>query len=82
MPPICLAICGVGTGVGKTHIGCAVAAELVRRGETVVAQKPVETGFSAAGSDAERLAEACGGPLRRPRYALREPVSPHLAARS
>jgi dethiobiotin synthetase len=80
--PLRVAICGAGTGVGKTHVACALAIELVRRGRGAIAQKAVESGFSTETSDAARLALACGQGQRRPLYAFAEAVSPHLAARA
>jgi len=79
--PRCIVVVGAGTNVGKTHVACALASALVRRGEPVTAKKPIESGYEAEGSDAARLAAAAGHPLIAPRYALAEPVSPHRAAR-
>jgi dethiobiotin synthetase len=42
--PVGIAITGTDTGVGKTVIGCALAAALLRRGVHVGVMKPVETG--------------------------------------
>src|SRR5438067_13438467 len=78
-------VCGAGTGVGKTHVACALAAEWRRREVPAVALKPIESGFDEMRketSDAAYLALAAGSPFRRPCYALREPVSPHRAARA
>jgi dethiobiotin synthetase len=73
-----LVICGSGTEVGKTYVACSIlrgwAGE--RRG-----LKPVESGVSGVAADAAALAEAAGHALVRPLHALRDPVSPHLAAR-
>lgn len=77
-----IVVVGAGTGVGKTHVATALAAELVRRGVPLTARKPVESGYAESGSDAERLARSAGHPTLRPLYALREPVSPHRAARN
>jgi dethiobiotin synthetase len=81
-----LFVTGTGTGVGKTVVACAIAAELAERGELVSVFKPVVTG----------LAEAHGGPPDHERlrasarshqsladvapYEFDPPVSPHLAA--
>jgi len=85
-------ILGCGTGVGKTRVSVALLRALALRGLPTLGLKPIESGIEQAsdlstappGSDAAALASA--GSLRaqvlHPLYALREPVSPHLAARS
>jgi dethiobiotin synthetase len=84
-------VLGTGTGVGKTYVTAALARALVAatRGP-VLAVKPVETGIvrrrngaPPAGSDADQLERVSRAPALRPHplYALREPVSAHLAAR-
>jgi dethiobiotin synthetase len=57
-----IGITGTDTGVGKTLVGCALAAELVRRGLRVTAMKPIETGVAADDPlrDGARLARAAG----------------------
>ncbi|MCC6217798.1 MAG: dethiobiotin synthase [Polyangiaceae bacterium] len=51
-------ITGVGTGVGKTHVACALARALAPHGRTV-ALKPIETGYTKhEGSDADALERA------------------------
>lgn len=75
---------GSDTGVGKTRIGCALAALAVSRGLTVRVYKPVETGCDPDPADARQLADAAHDP--RPLaevcpVALRAPISPHAAAR-
>jgi dethiobiotin synthetase len=72
-----------GTGVGKTYTTAAIARALRAASRRVVALKPVESGVEESSlpqSDAALLAEASGGSIAHC-YALREPVSPHLAAR-
>ena len=55
-------IVGTGTGVGKTHVGCAVLRRLRARGTLVVGLKPVETGLAAGSvSDHARLQAAAAG---------------------
>jgi dethiobiotin synthetase len=78
-----IVVLGTGTAVGKT----VVAAHLVRglRARSprahVLGLKPVETGWVEAGpSDAAALASASESVVRL-LHALRDPVSPHLAAR-
>lgn len=84
-----IVVLGTGTGVGKTYFSVALARALGRRGGTsVLAVKPVETGFHVGGrrsapSDAERLRRASTATTRvdRPLFAFPDPVSAHLAAR-
>jgi dethiobiotin synthetase len=74
-------ILGTGTGVGKTHVAAALASALQARlgAGQVLALKPVETG--APYRDAARLQTHNAFPVKpHPRYALPEPISPHLAA--
>lgn len=77
-------VTGTDTGVGKTWVACALAAELAALGRRVVAVKPVETGHAGAPSDAEdgvMLARAAR--QAAPLHALRRfaaPVAPPLAA--
>ena len=72
------------TGVGKTFVGCALAAGLRKRGVRVLACKLLETGCSEVTQPTEDgvlLAEASG--QREPRRALERfacPVTPALAA--
>jgi len=81
-------VTGTDTGVGKTVVGCALARALARRGETVAARKPVESGCEPAGDglhpgDGEALRQAAGAreplevvtPLR-----LAHALSPERAA--
>jgi dethiobiotin synthetase len=75
-----LFVTGTDTGVGKTTMACALVSAFVRRGLTVAAMKPCETGD---GDDAARLAEATGRALDLSlvspyRFAL--PASPAAAA--
>jgi len=73
---------GTGTEIGKTHVSCALLWHLRENGQRICGYKPVESGWDAGeGSDAVQLAQAAGHDLIEPAYALKEPVSPHLAAR-
>ncbi len=78
-----LVIVGAGTGVGKTHLGVALARALGQGGELVAALKPIESGLEeGAVSDAAQLAEASTFHVKHPPpYRFTRPVSPHLAAR-
>jgi len=81
-----IGITGTDTGVGKTLVGCGLAAALAHRGLRVTAMKPIETGVSADDRlrDGARLARAAGdtrplsmlAPLTLP-----DPLSPLAAAR-
>jgi dethiobiotin synthetase len=75
-----LFVTGTDTGVGKTTVGCALAAALGARGLRVAVMKPCETGD---GDDAERLMAASGRTLPvadvRP-YRFDLPASPEVAA--
>lgn len=80
-------VLGCGTGVGKTRFGVSLLRALAAQGASTIGLKPIESGIlpgteSPPDSDASTLGAA--GTLRppsRPLYALRAPVSPHLAAR-
>jgi dethiobiotin synthetase len=84
-----LFVAGTDTGIGKTHAACTLIHALRHRGRRVCGMKPVASGclqtpdgrrnedalaLQAAGS--EPLPYAAINPV-----ALREPLSPHLAAR-
>jgi dethiobiotin synthetase len=81
-------ITGTDTGVGKTFIGCALAALLKDLGYRVGVMKPVETGCVERDGklfpdDAAQLKEAsgCDFPLEKIcSYRLREPLAPSVAA--
>jgi len=55
-----LGVTGTDTGVGKTVVACALAAAMTRRGMTVAAMKPIETGVlpDDPNRDGARLARA------------------------
>jgi dethiobiotin synthetase len=81
-------VLGTGTGIGKTFVTAALARELRRRGCSVMALKPLETGCLSAGepvasSDAWQLEAASTKAVVRPHplHAFEDPISPHLAAR-
>ena len=57
-------VCGTGTEVGKTWVGCQLVAELRARGLRVAARKPVQSFDPADGlTDADLLAEVTGAPV-------------------
>jgi len=77
---VIIAVTGTGTGVGKTHLACALVGGLLDRGTRAIGWKPVESGVDgAAGADEALLREASG--IATPTIRLRAPLSPHLAAR-
>src|SRR3989344_1980788 len=81
-------ITGTDTGVGKTHVACALVGALVQAGHPVVGMKPVASGASRTPNglrheDAERL-QVAGNVLAdyetiNP-YCFEPPIAPHLAA--
>ena len=83
-------IAGTDTGIGKTHAACTLLHALRAAGYRACGMKPVASGcvetadglrnddalaLQAAGSDADLLPYALINPV-----ALRDPLSPHLAA--
>ena len=77
-----LVVVGTGTGVGKTHLGAALARVLALKAD-VIALKPIESGVEPGVlSDAAQLAAASTFHVKHPApYVFTDPVSPHLAAR-
>ena len=81
-------ITGTDTGVGKTFVACALAAQLRASGYRVGVMKPAETGCALddgkiVPQDARALktAAACAVPLEEVcPYQFREPVAPSVAA--
>jgi dethiobiotin synthetase len=69
-----IGITGTGTGIGKTHVACALVRAIGGAGF-----KPVESG---GGEDGQRLRAASAFHVKQlPPYVFPTPVSPHLAAR-
>lgn len=58
-----LFVVGTDTDVGKTAVAVAIVADLAARGVRVGVYKPVASGATDPGSDAERLWHAAGRPL-------------------
>ncbi len=75
-------ITGTGTGIGKTHVSCALVRCAAERGQ-VIGYKPIESGVDGSSiTDAERLTAASSFHVKRlPGHRLRAALSPHLAAR-
>ena len=81
-----LGITGTDTGVGKTLVGCAIAAGLRKQGLRVAALKPIETGvsFDDETRDGVKLSRAAGGVLPLSITApltFGDPIAPIAAAR-
>jgi dethiobiotin synthetase len=76
-------VSGTGTGVGKTWVTRGLARALRRRGRSVVALKPLETGCDPLAVDARALAVACGRPELAALpglYRARLPLAPWAAS--
>jgi dethiobiotin synthetase len=76
-------VSGTGTGVGKTHLACALTVASSRRRPTA-AYKPVETGVprGQVGEDSARLdASATFHVKHLPRWTFVQPLTPARAAR-
>jgi dethiobiotin synthetase len=88
MKSIRLFIAGTDTGIGKTHAACTLLHALRAAGRVACGMKPVasgclETPEGLRNEDALALLAAGSAPLPYARInpvALREPLSPHLAA--
>lgn len=81
-------VSGTGTEIGKTHVSEALLLAWRARGLRAVGVKPVESGIpahadpeTASRTDAGRLARASSFHVKPFGLALRDPISPHLAAR-
>lgn len=79
-PPPRAVVLGTGTEVGKTQVSVALLHGVVAYGSSCRGLKPIESGARDVAEDACALANAAGHPYAPPRYALKDPVSPHLAA--
>ncbi|MEI9937017.1 MAG: dethiobiotin synthase [Pseudomonadota bacterium] len=84
-------VLGCGTAVGKTRLSAALLRAFAARGLPALGLKPIESGVerdsddaAPTGSDAAALSRAGSvqTQMLHPLYALREAVSPHLAARA
>lgn len=77
-----IAVAGTGTGVGKTHVACALVGGLRDANKRAVGWKPVESGVTAESKDTDEalLATVSGGSAAAT-LRLKAPVAPNLAAR-
>lgn len=76
-------VVGTGTGVGKTHVSCALLAAARSMGRACVGLKPIETGIGTGPSDGDLL-QTHGSVfhVKHPApYLFAPAVSPHRAAR-
>lgn len=81
-PSLCLVIAGTGTGIGKTHVSCALLEAFTQRGYRCLGLKPLETGYvDPEASDAAALARSAAHPLVTPSFTSPVPQSPHRVAR-
>lgn len=78
-----LLVTGTGTEIGKTVVARGLVAAWASRDLRVAGLKPVESGRSGPDGDVEALAHVATFHVTHspPPYLLRDPVSPHLAAR-
>ncbi len=77
-----IAVAGVGTGVGKTHVACALVGGLRDKTKKAVGWKPVESGVTAdsQNTDEQLLTEVSGG-AAAPTLRLKAAIAPNMAAR-
>lgn len=83
-----IVVVGTGTGIGKTHVSCALLLAAAAAGRPYLGLKPIETGIAEDGStaeeDGERLRVSSGRVFHVKQiapYRFVPPISPHLAAR-
>jgi dethiobiotin synthetase len=80
-----IVLIGTGTSVGKTHTAERLLRAFAALGASALGYKPVESGIRGdePDSDFARLEAASSFHVKQTlRYALAEPISPHLAARA
>jgi dethiobiotin synthetase len=79
---VIIAVAGTGTGVGKTHVACALVGGLRDQKKKAIGWKPVESGVTADSKNTDELllAEVSGGSAA-PTLRLAAPVAPNVAAR-
>jgi dethiobiotin synthetase len=79
---VIIAVAGVGTGVGKTHVACALVGGLRDKSKKAVGWKPVESGVTAGSknTDEQLLTEVSGG-AAAPTLRLKAAIAPNMAAR-
>ena len=77
-------ITGTDTGIGKTHVSCALLHAFAEHGQTVVGMKPIAAGReNGKWMDVELLLAASNVVVSRQQinpYAFDQPLAPHIAA--
>lgn len=73
-------VTGTGTGVGKTVVTAALAAQALASGQRVTVVKPVQTGVAEGDSDAREVRRLTGVDVLE-LTCLEEPLAPDTAAR-
>lgn len=78
-------IAGTDTGIGKTHISCALLHAMRRKGLSALGMKPVAAGVDANGRNEDVVALAAAASVNAPYelinpYCFAEPIAPHIAA--
>ncbi|MEK6596036.1 MAG: dethiobiotin synthase [Pseudomonadota bacterium] len=77
-------VTGTDTGIGKTHVSCALLHAFAAKGKTVVGMKPVAAGSeNGKWMDVERLLAASNVMVSRQQinpYAIAPSLAPHIAA--
>ncbi len=77
-----IAVAGVGTGVGKTHVACALVGGLRDKHKKAIGWKPVESGITAESKNTdEALLAGVSGVSAAPTLRLRAAIAPNMAAR-
>lgn len=76
-------VTGTDTGVGKTYFTVLFIQYLKSIAKSVFAFKPVESGCVEFGEDSCQIANALGAKVSEVNfYSLKDPISPHLAAKN
>ena len=78
-------IAGTDTGVGKTHVTCALLSATRRLGLTAVGMKPIAAGIEADGRNEDVVRLQAASSIQAPvtlinPYLYDPPIAPHLAA--
>ena len=77
-------VTGTDTGIGKTHVSCALLHAFAAQGKTVVGMKPIAAGSeNGQWMDVEHLLAASNVTVSRQQinpYAFAPPLAPHIAA--
>ncbi len=79
-------ITGTDTEIGKTHATCALLATAAQQGLRAIGLKPVAAGTDATGQNDDVVSLMAASNVALPErtinpWLLKEPLSPHIAAR-